>query len=109
MDPQLEQQVGGKVADLNLLGRKLIASIRGSRLADLALNVIDIIDRNLYERSCDVRWWATDSAVVECVATEGSKARDHASSRLGVILDSYTVYLDLWIADRNGKVLANGR
>ncbi len=32
-----------------------------------------------------------------------------ASGRLGVILDSYTVYLDLWIASADGKVLANGR
>ncbi len=30
----------------------------GERLVDLALNAIEIIDRNLYERSCDVRWWA---------------------------------------------------
>jgi hypothetical protein len=26
-----------------------------------------------------------------------------------VILDSYTVYLDLWIANREGRILANGR
>jgi hypothetical protein len=28
---------------------------------------------------------------------------------LGVILNSYTVYVDLWVADGDGKVLANGR
>jgi hypothetical protein len=33
----------------------------------------------------------------------------HASGRLGVILGSYTVYLDLWVADLNGRVIANGR
>src|ERR1700688_1340757 len=32
-----------------------------------------------------------------------------ASQRLGVILNSYTVYLDLWIADASGRVVANGR
>ena len=37
-------------------------------MVDLALNAIEFIDRNLYERTCDVRWWATDSAVVDCVA-----------------------------------------
>jgi hypothetical protein len=71
--------------------------------------MIDIIDRNLYERSCDVRWWATDSAVVDCATQQTPAACDLASSRLGVILDSYTVYLDLWVASANGKVLANGR
>jgi hypothetical protein len=76
---------------------------------DLALNTVEIMDRNLYERSCDVRWWATDAAVVEC-CTEGTEAASaHASKRLGVILSSYTVYLDLWVADRTGRVIANGR
>lgn len=106
---ELEHQLTGKIGELDTLGQKLVSRIRGARLADLALNMIDIIDRNLYERSCDVRWWATDSAVVDCAASSEAQAADYASSRLGVILDSYTVYLDLWIADAEGRVLANGR
>ncbi|MCU1292319.1 MAG: putative methyl-accepting chemotaxis protein [Bryobacterales bacterium] len=105
----LQQELNGKTADLRNLGQLLVAQIRGSRLADLALNMIDIIDRNLYERSCDVRWWATDSAVVGCVDKPSPENCEWASRRLGVILDSYTVYLDLWIADAKGRVLANGR
>lgn len=103
----LEGELSTTIQDLMNLGETMVKQLRGSRLADLALNMIDIIDRNLYERSCDVRWWATDSAVVDCLndpATSG-----HASKRLGIILDSYTVYLDLWIADANGRVVANGR
>lgn len=105
---RLHVDLGEKIEELNALGHTLISNIKGSRLADLALNMIDIIDRNLYERSCDVRWWATDSAVVAAAGGEEAAAR-HACQRLGVILDSYTVYLDLWIADRNGKVVAHGR
>ncbi|WP_417806154.1 methyl-accepting chemotaxis protein [Thalassospira lucentensis] len=90
--------------------RATAQTVRGSRLSDLALYVIELIDRNLYERSCDVRWWATDSAVVDgCVKVDDPTAVTWASKRLGVILDSYTVYLDLWIADRHGRVIANGR
>ena len=33
----------------------------------------------------------------------------YASQRLGVILDSYTVYLDIVLADSEGKIVANGR
>ena len=83
--------------------------MRGQRLADLALNAIEIIDRNLYERTCDVRWWATDSAVVAAVAEASPQASRHASERLKVILDAYTVYLDLWICDLSGRVVACGR
>ncbi|MFX8039875.1 hypothetical protein ABTK61_19190, partial [Acinetobacter baumannii] len=70
---------------------------RGERMMDLSLNAIELIDRNLYERTCDVRWWATDSAVVDCAAAPEPAAVTYASERLGVILGAYTVYLDLWL------------
>src|SRR5579864_2147183 len=82
---------------------------RGERMVDLSLNAIELIDRNLYERTCDVRWWATDSAVVDCAAAPDAAATAHVSERLAVILSAYTVYLDLWLCDLDGKVLANGR
>lgn len=103
------KQLSEQTAELNALGQNLVADLRGGRLTDLSLNMIEIIDRNLYERSCDVRWWATDSAVVDCISKPSSEQYAYASKRLGVILDSYTVYLDLWIVDKNGQVLANGR
>ncbi len=105
----LTKNMEAQTAELQQLGKKLIANIRGGRLTDLALNMIDIMDRNLYERSCDVRWWATDSAVVDCAANPAPETSRFCSKRLGVILDAYTVYLDLWAVDARGQVLANGR
>jgi hypothetical protein len=86
-----------------------LETARGERLLGVALNAVEIIDRNLYERTCDVRWWATDSAVVDCAADPSDRARAYAGRRLGVILNSYTVYLDLWLCDLDGRVIANGR
>jgi hypothetical protein len=88
---------------------ELVAKFQGVRSADLALNIIEIIDRNLYERSCDVRWWATDSAVVDAAENPGEKNCAYASSRLATILKAYTVYLDIWIADARGRVIASGK
>lgn len=105
----MRDQIVGSANRLHLLGQGLVGSMRGQRLADLALNMIDIIDRNLYERSCDVRWWATDSAMVQALEQPGSITANHASARASVILKSYTVYLDIWIADAQGRVIANGR
>jgi hypothetical protein len=103
-------EINRHTAEINRLGEvaaRDLQRLKGERLADLALNLIEIIDRNLYERSCDVRWWATDAAVVECC---GDPTRaTWASSRLGVILDAYTVYSDIWICALDGTVLANGR
>ncbi|BDI32929.1 methyl-accepting chemotaxis protein [Capsulimonas corticalis] len=87
----------------------LTTNVRGLRLSDLALTNIDLIDRNLYERSCDVRWWATDSSPVAALAEGTPEAARRCSQRLGVILKSYTVYYDLVVCDLNGRVIANGR
>ncbi|HVV28448.1 MAG TPA: methyl-accepting chemotaxis protein [Rhizomicrobium sp.] len=116
------QEMGGVSAQIERVSQELKRAIaanvsimadivdrfRGARSADLALNIIEIIDRNLYERSCDVRWWATDSAVVAAAEKPSSLNCDYAVSRLATILRSYTVYLDLWIADAKGRVIANG-
>ena len=109
LSTELNQELAPLVAELTELGDTLVRTVRGGRLADLALNAVELIDRNLYERSCDVRWWATDSAVVEACEEPSNERAAFASKRLGVILSSYTVYLDLWIADANGQVVANGR
>jgi hypothetical protein len=105
----MNEQLAERTTALDALGKTLVEQVRGSRLTDLSLNMIEIIDRNLYERSCDVRWWATDSAVVDCVAKTDGSASAYCSKRLGVILDAYTVYLDIWVCDLAGKVLASGR
>ena len=103
---QLASQTRGKIDGLlGMIG----SSIRGTRLSDLALVNIDLIDRNLYERTCDVRWWATDSSLVDALTTPSPESIDYASKRMGVILSAYTVYHDLVLCDANGKIIANGR
>lgn len=109
LSDSLTSELAPKLEELDALGKQLVQQVRGSRLSDLALSMIDIMDRNLYERSCDVRWWATDSAIVDACSVATEESRAYASQRLGVILDSYTVYLDLWIADLHGNVIASGR
>ena len=106
---QLRGAVADNIARLEVAGSRMVRQMRGARLVDLAHNCIEVIDRNLYERSCDVRWWATDSAIVEALETPGKASATYAAQRLATILRSYTVYLDLWVADSRGQVIANGR
>src|SRR6516164_8185222 len=91
LETQLTKRTGDLVASIERMSRRS----RGERMVDMSLNAIELIDRNLYERTCDVRWWATDSAVVDCAASPSAASVTHASQRLGVILGAYTVYLDL--------------
>jgi hypothetical protein len=106
---ELESQLTGRTGSLMSSIARMSDRARGERMVDLSLNAIELIDRNLYERTCDVRWWATDSAVVDCAASPNAAAVAHVSERLAVILGAYTVYLDLWLCDLEGNVIANGR
>lgn len=106
---ELDADVDGRIVRLQEQVSRLVSRAQGERLVDLALNAVELIDRNLYERTCDVRWWATDAAVVACAAAPAAAAAAFAERRLGVILSAYTVYLDLWLCDRDGRILATGR
>src|SRR6201995_3533665 len=106
---ELETQLTKRTGDLVSSIDRMAERSRGERMVDLSLNAVELIDRNLYERTCDVRWWATDSAVVDCAVAPTASAAAYASERLAVILGAYTVYLDLWLCDLDGKVIANGR
>lgn len=106
---ELESQLTNRTGNLMTSIAQMADRSRGERMVDLSLNAIELMDRNLYERTCDVRWWATDSAVVDCAATPDPAAVAHASERMAVILGAYTVYLDLWLCDLEGNVLSNGR
>src|ERR1700759_3703523 len=105
LESQLTKRTGDLVSSIDRMSQRS----RGERMVDLSLNAVELIDRNLYERTCDVRWWATDSAVVEGAAAPSPATVNHVSERLGVILGAYTVYLDLWLCDLNGNGIANGR
>src|SRR5215470_15272761 len=106
---ELETHLSQRISELRTSIQLMAEQALGERLMDLSLNAIELIDRNLYERTCDVRWWATDSAVVDCAASPSAAAVSHVSQRLGVILGAYTVYRDLWLCDLDGNVIANGR
>ena len=105
----LDAELSDRITGLQARVEDFAGRSQDERLIDLALNAVELIDRNLYERTCDVRWWATDSAIVECLADPTPARAAHAAQRLGVILGAYTVYLDLWLCDLDGRVVAHGR
>lgn len=105
----LSTELGQEINELEALTRSMNEQTKGNRFVDLSLNAVELIDRNLYERTCDVRWWATDSALVNAANSNNIDECNFASKRLGVILDAYTVYIDLWLCNLDGEIIANGR
>lgn len=105
----LRRESRGATAEMRNRIKMQATNIRGVRLSDLAMTNIDLVDRSLYERSCDVRWWARDASMVAALSSGTAEAARTAWARMGVILDSYTVYFDLALCDAKGNVIANGR
>lgn len=90
---------------------ELMQLVTASRLHDtqfLAQLAIDIMDRNLYERANDCRWWALTSDFKTILAKPVIDETDRNQMRkiLGYINSLYTVYTNLFIYDRSGKILA---
>jgi chemotaxis signal transduction protein len=67
---------------------------------------MDIMDRNLYERANDCRWWALTGAFREALAPGGEARREELTAILRSINSLYTVYANLLIFDAAGQVLA---
>ncbi|MRR51370.1 MAG: chemotaxis protein CheW, partial [Rhodocyclaceae bacterium] len=89
------------------LHETVVSSILGDCqfLASLA---IDIMDRNLYERSDDCRWWALTTAF-RCVLGNGPitpDTRQIVTDILRYINSLYTVYTNLVVFDSNSLVVA---
>jgi chemotaxis signal transduction protein len=74
----------------------------------LASLAIDIMDRNLYERSDDCRWWALTTAFRECLAKTPLDAIgvERVAAILRTINGLYTVYTNLLVFDANGTLVA---
>jgi hypothetical protein len=105
----LAEETRSAIDELRIISDRLASDVRGVRLSDLALNNIDLIDRCLYERTCDCRWWAADDSCVLALTKGEASAIQRCSQRLGVILGAYTVYFDLVLADARGRIVANGK
>ncbi len=74
----------------------------------IARLMIDIMDRNLYERSNDCRWWALTSEIRRILSAGSLKTEDKAKIThiLTYINKLYTVYTRLFIYDINGCIVA---
>lgn len=73
-------------------------------LADLSL---DIMDRNLYERANDCRWWALSDHFRNALASGAQQAdRQRMAEVLAYINGLYTVYALLFVYDAQGEIVA---
>ncbi|WP_334119243.1 chemotaxis protein CheW [Limnobacter sp.] len=73
-----------------------------------AMLAMDLMDRNLYERANDCRWWALNPTLKEALLNaENPETRLNAANCLKHIHSLYTVYTNIFLLDRNGCVICD--
>ncbi|MFL6578301.1 MAG: cache domain-containing protein, partial [Povalibacter sp.] len=74
----------------------------------LASLAADVLDRNLYERANDCRWWALTATLGEHLGS-GTHQRESVTALLQQINNLYTVYHDIVLFDAQRRVVATSR
>lgn len=78
-------------------------------LENFSKQAIDLVDRNLFERAADIRWWSTDEYFWNALENPTPDSFHRASDRLKVINGSYTMYRNIVLADDSGDIVACSR
>jgi hypothetical protein len=95
----------------------LKALLRDGRCAQLAFHAnlaVRMMDRNLYERANDCRWWALSPDLAAPLAALSADPMDEAARRsaervLAHLNSLYTVYRRIALFDKHGRVVAVSR
>jgi hypothetical protein len=78
-------------------------------LENFSRQAIDLIDRNLFERAADIRWWSTDEYLWNALEQPSPESFHRACDRLKVINGSYTMYRNIVLANDSGDIVACSR
>ncbi|MEM9385589.1 MAG: methyl-accepting chemotaxis protein [Pseudomonadota bacterium] len=103
---RFQEEVMARISLGQNMSERLVEQMEGEKLHDLAQVLVQLIVRNLFERTADVRWWATDPSLWEALADPSAERIDFAGKRLGMINRFYTVYENLVLTDTAGRVVA---
>ncbi|WP_349431152.1 cache domain-containing protein [Methylomarinum sp. Ch1-1] len=107
------KKIGSDIADIftesvDSLQEVTVMSSHLDNAGFLAALAVDIMDRNLYERANDCRWWAltTEFRRILNQAEINNEDKQHIANILCYINDLYTVYTNLYVYDQKGEILA---
>ncbi len=84
--------------------------VSGMRDAEFTTSLlVDLLDRNLYERSDDCRWWALTPELRTALAqpAQDQATLDKLTTILSYINGLYTVYTRIFVYDRNGRIITS--
>jgi hypothetical protein len=89
--------------------RTSCASAIAVRLGDIAVDIIDKIDRNLFERNCDIQAWSTFKSIINACTKEDPHILQISTKNMQTLVDVYEVYHDLLLLNKKGIVIATAK
>ncbi len=104
---KLSKQSEDFVKSINALTETLGKSVSQTifkRLGEAAFDTIDKVDRNLFERFCDIQAFASFSAIKHCL--EGQVKVGDIQILLRSLQELYEVYHDIFLLDHEGKIIS---
>ncbi len=85
-----------------------VLSTQLQELQAMAVQAVDMLDRNLYERANDCRWWAQNPRFRQLLALTQRTAeqQQQLAAELSYINSLYTVYSNICLFASDGQILA---
>lgn len=106
---EFRQKMAEQIREGLDLTEQLATDPTDNRYVAMAHTLVQYIVRNLYERTADVRWWATESACVNALTNLTLEDCLFAGERLATINRYYSLYMNLLLVDSKGIVRAVSR
>lgn len=105
---KLSKQSEDFVASINLLTDNLGKTVSQTiykRLGEAAFDTIDKIDRNLFERYCDIQAFSSFSVIKNFLAGSSVEVKE-IQTLLKSLHDIYEVYHDVFLLNTDGEIVA---
>lgn len=85
-----------------------INSVVGVRTADVAYDLMDKIDRSMYERKCDIIAWSRLKSVKELADNFTEDKQEDVNDLLHEFVEVFDTYDEIIVVDAEGKTIAVG-
>jgi hypothetical protein len=103
---EFRSEVGERLALGAGIADEMVSEIESTRLVELAQALIQNVSRHLFGRAVDLRMLACDAEIIAALANPSPEATAAADARLALLTEISPYYLNAFIADAEGKVVA---
>jgi hypothetical protein len=96
-----------RIAKAQEITEIMVRDLEGGRLGEMAQMLVQLMVRNIYERTSDIRWWACEKSFIAALQNPTNENIISAEHRLNMINRFYGSYLNILLLDIRGNIIAS--